>query len=153
MTSLLFLIYFASVGVSIVLGRQSGRHRAGMALECHRRGIIPPRSRPKVQTLEALVCISIGVIIATPAAHAFLINLRDAGFREIMAPETEDFYIFVFAAGLTLIATGCMALLSNRGSGSDAPARRMGDAGFSSSPPCSGESASEDLRHSPPPAG
>jgi len=104
MTSLVFLIYFSSVGVSIVLGRQSRRHRSEMALECAIRGIVLPRSKPKIQRFGALVCISTGAVTAASAAQAFVVILRDAHFREIMAPETVDFYSFLLAAGLTLVS-------------------------------------------------
>ncbi len=153
MTSLMFLIYFSSVGVAIVLRRQARRHREEMASECERRGITFPRSGPEVQMPGGLACILTGVVIAAPAADAFIQILRNARFGEIMAPETVDFYSFLFAAGLTLISAGCMRLRLNRGFRIGTPEPGTGDAGISSSRPCSGGSASEFPRHPSPPAG
>jgi hypothetical protein len=141
------------VGVSIALGRQSRRHRSEMALECAIRGIVLPRSKPKIQRFGAFVCISTGAVTAASAAQAFVVILRDAHFREIMAPETVDFYSFLLAAGLTLVSAGVVALRANRAWCGVAAKHWRGKAYISSSNPCSGESTSECRPHSSPPAG
>jgi hypothetical protein len=66
--------------------------------------------------------MSMGGVIAAPAVQAFIVILRDAHFREIMAPETVDFYCFLFAAGLTLASAGWMALRAKRAGSGCAPA-------------------------------
>jgi hypothetical protein len=153
MTSMMFLIYFSSVGVSIALRRQARRHREETEMEYERRGIVPRSTRPKVQMPGALACIVTGAVIGAPAAGAFIEIVRDARLREALAPETLDYCCFLFAAGLTLFSAGCTSFRLNRKFRGCAPGEMPGETGISSSPPCSGESASEHPRHSTPPAG
>jgi len=153
MTTLMSLIYFASAGVSIVLLNQARRHREETRRACERRGIVPHRPKSKFQIPGSMACIAAGIAIGAPGLGACIGILRDARFRETMAPETLDFCSFLFAAGLTLVLAGCVSLRLNRAFRRGVPLQRRAESGVSSSPPCSGESASGHPHHSSPQSG
>ena len=71
MNSLMWLVYLTAMGVSIALERQSRRQKAEIALECAKSGLPLPPSRPKVQALEALLSIAIGLVMLVPALLGF----------------------------------------------------------------------------------
>jgi hypothetical protein len=113
MNSLMFLIYLAAVGVSIVLERQAKRQKSGIALECARLGLPVPPARPKIQTLEALLNIAIGGVLVVPAVFGFWLILREPFIRENTGAGMIDFYSLLLAAGLTLMYLGGEALRQN----------------------------------------
>ncbi|HMK39517.1 MAG TPA: hypothetical protein VK569_09255 [Bacteroidota bacterium] len=113
MNHFLILIYLAALGVSIALEMQSRKHRAGIALECARAGIPLPPERPKIETLEALLNIAIGLVLLAPAAMTAWSIFTDTGLREHTPPGMGDFYAFLIAAGVTLIILGGIALGQN----------------------------------------
>lgn len=113
MNSLMFLMYLAAMGVSIALGRQAKRQRSEIALEYVRLGIPLPPVRPKIQTLEALLNITIGIVMLVPAVLGFWLILREPFIRALTGPGMIDLYIVFLAAGLTLMFLGGQALLQN----------------------------------------
>jgi hypothetical protein len=111
--SLMFLIYLSAMGVSIALEKQSRRQKAEIALECARHGLTLPPSRPKVQILEALLSIAIGIVMLVPAVLGFWLILYEPFIRADTAPGMVDFYIVFLAGGLTLMFLGGQALRQN----------------------------------------
>jgi hypothetical protein len=113
MNSLMFLMYVTGIGVSIVLERQSKRQKCEIALECARLGLPLPPVRPRIQTLEALLSIAIGIVLLIPAVQGFWMIFSDTWFRAHVEPGFGDFYSVLIAAGVTLIFLGCKALREN----------------------------------------
>ncbi len=122
MTSLMFLMYLAAMGVSITLERQARRQKREIALEYTRLGLPLPPLRPKIQTLEALLNIAIGILMLVPPAQGFWLILHEpfisahtgAGIPGTPGlPGITDFYIVLLAAGLTLVFLGGQALMQN----------------------------------------
>jgi len=113
MKSLMFLIYLSAMGVAILLRQQSRRQKAETALESARLGLRLPPSRPRVQVLESLLNMAIGLIMAVPAALGFWAIFSDSGVRGIMEPNLGDLFIVLIAGGLTLVFLGGAALRQN----------------------------------------
>jgi hypothetical protein len=111
--SLMFLIYLSAMGVSVALEKQSKRQKAEIALECARHGLTLPPSRPKVQILESLLSIAIGIVMLVPAVLGFWLILHEPFIRAHTAPEMVDFYVVFLAGGLTLMFLGGQALRQN----------------------------------------
>ena len=113
MNSLTFLIYLSAMGVSILLRRQAKRQKSEIARECARPGCPLPAGRPSIQTLEALLNISIGTVLFVPAMHGFWMIFRSPFFSTYTGPEMGDFYSILLAAGVTLMFLGSKALRQN----------------------------------------
>lgn len=113
MTSLMFLIYLSAMGVFLVLERQGKRQKREIALECARLGLPLPSPRPKIQTLEALLNIAIGVVMILPAASGFWMMFQSPLLMAQSGPGAADFFSVLLAAGLTLIFLGSKALRQN----------------------------------------
>jgi hypothetical protein len=113
MNSLMWLVYLTAMGVSIALERQSRRQKAEIALECAKSGLPLPPSRPKVQALEALLSIAIGLVMLVPALLGFWMIVSVPFIRGNTGQGMIDFYIVLLAAGLTLVFLGGKALRQN----------------------------------------
>jgi hypothetical protein len=133
MASMMMLIYIAAAGTAIALRSQAKRERGEIALECAQRAITIPRSGPKIRTLESILTIAAGMVLLFPALTWIALLVRRAtiggdGTAEMTGiPGMMDYYIFLLAAGLTLVILGGAALVQNM---------------ISSRAPCSGVSAS-----------
>ena len=113
MNSLLFLIYAAAMGVYVVLERQAKRQKSETALGCARLGLRLPPARPKIQALEALLNITIGIVLILPAVFGFRQILREPFVRAHTEPAIVNFCSVLLSAGLTLIYLGGRALRQN----------------------------------------
>ena len=107
------LIYLAAAGVYLVLRRQSAAHRRAIALEYIRLGVTPPRSRPKIEMLEAMLTTTIGLIMAGAAAAMLVMFLGDDVVRTVVDPALLFWLAVLLAGGLTLIILGGRAMWDN----------------------------------------
>ena len=113
MSSLVFLIYLAAMGVSILLGRQAKRQQREIALELARLGRPLPGVRTRIQILEALLSIAIGGVLIVPAVQGFWMIFRAPLPVEQTGPGMGDFCSILLAAGVTLMFLGCKTLRQN----------------------------------------
>lgn len=113
MSSLVFLIYLAAMGVSILLGRQATRQKREIALELARLGHPLPGVRPRIQILEALLSIAIGGVLIVPAVQGFWMIFRTPLLVAQTGPGMGDFYSILLAAGVTLMFLGSKTLRQN----------------------------------------
>jgi hypothetical protein len=113
MSSMLILIYLSAMGVSIALERQEKRQRSEIALACARLGLSLPHPQPRVQMLEALLAISLGIILLSPALMEFRLVLSDPVIRSSIGAGMIDFNIALLAAGATLMFLGSRGVIMN----------------------------------------
>jgi hypothetical protein len=113
MSSLVFLIYLAAMGVSILLGRQATRQKREIALELARLGHPLPGVRPRIQILEALLSIAIGGVLIVPAVQGFWMIFRTPLLVAQTGPGMGDFYSVLLAAGVTFMFLGSKTLRQN----------------------------------------
>jgi hypothetical protein len=113
MSSLMFLIYISAMGVAIALGRQAKRQRAEIALQCASLGLTPLPERPRVRMLEALLGISIGLILLLASALGLSILLSVPSPEGRPGVELTDLTLLLFAAGLALVVLGAAAVRQN----------------------------------------
>ena len=113
MSSLVFLIYLAAMGVSILLGRQAKRQQREIALELARLGRPLPGVRTRIQILEALLSIAIGGVLIVPAVQGFWMIFRTPLLVAQTGTGMGDFYSILLASGVTLMFLGCKTLRQN----------------------------------------
>jgi hypothetical protein len=109
----MFLIYLAAMGVSILLERQKKRQESQIALEFARLGYPVPPVQPRIQTLEALLNIAIGIVMVVPAVQGFGMIFSNPWLMAQTGPGMGEFFGVLLAAGLTLIFLGSKALRQN----------------------------------------
>ena len=113
MNSLMLLIYPAAIGVSIMLERQAKGQKSQIALELARLGHPVPPVHPRIQILEALLNIAIGIVMVVPAVQGFWMIFCAPRLMAQAGPGMGEFYSVLLAAGLTLVFLGSKALRQN----------------------------------------
>jgi len=107
------LVYLAAAGVYIVLRYQSAVHKREIALEYLRLGLTRPPARPRIEVLEAILTVTIGVIVSLGSAGMLIIAGGDPVARRILDPANWAWYSVFLAGGLTLVLLGGRAILES----------------------------------------
>jgi ABC-type Fe3+ transport system permease subunit len=106
------IVFLAAIIVSTIFRHQERRHVAEQRAEYIRLGWNPPRSVPRIQGLEAILSLILGVALVVPAAVALLIEMK-WGDPQVWRSLWGIIAIGT-GGGVALIVLGARALISLR---------------------------------------